>query len=139
MSERSKKRSILKDNTMRPNPYNGVEYPNVPISSLEYFTEYFNKVTRNEILPPTKKYFCVMLFTELYDVTGDQADIGKWVNTKNTYFHNGTLALDYYANTPCPASQLIDAMSLEELMEKRNKMLENFKDEKFLDELYETL
>ena len=131
--------SILNNTSDRPNPFDGVEYLNVPISSIEDFKKMFDARTAHESLPPSKKYFCVMLFTELYDVTGDTNDMDKWVNTKNVYFHNGSLALDYYANTPCPASQLIDADSIEELAEKRNQMLLNFKDEKFLNELYETL
>lgn len=131
--------SRLNNTTNRPNPFDGVEYPNVPISSIEDFKKMFYACTAHESLPPSKKYFCVMLFTELYDVTGDTNDIGKWVNIKNVYFHNGALALDFYANTDLPASQLIDAESIEELAEKRNQMLLNFKDEKFLNELYETL
>lgn len=136
--KQTKLNSILdSNNTQRPNPYDGVEYPNIPISSIEYFKKYVDEVTADEPLPPSRKYFCVMLFYEMYDITGDQADIDKWINTKNVYFRNGTLALDYFANTPCQASQIIDALTIEELAEERNNMLLNFKDEKFLNELKE--
>ena len=80
-----------------------------------------------------------MLFVEESDITRNPQDNGKWINTRNVYFHNGGMALDYYANTHCPASQLIDAETLPELIQARNQMLNNFKDKKFLDELYETI
>lgn len=80
-----------------------------------------------------------MLFVEESDITCNPQDNGKWINTRNVYFHNGGMALNYYANTPCPASQLIDAETLPELIQARNQMLLNFKDEQFLDNLRENL
>ena len=139
MGNKDKSKRGFANNLRLPNPYNGVEYPNTPIDSIEDFKQYFYEVTKNEILPPCKKFFCVMLFYEESDITCNPQDDGKWINTKNVYFHNGTLALDYYANTPCPASQLIDGETLEQLVEERNKMLLNFKDEKFLEKLYESI
>lgn len=57
-----------------------------------------------------------------------------WLNYGNLYYDNGLEALETYANTKCPASQLIDAESKEELFVKMNDMLHNFQDNKWLEE-----
>lgn len=134
-----KKLNIVNTKTL-PNPYKGVERVNQPITDIKAFTEYFNLLTERDY-PTSQKYYCVMLFFEESDITGYYNPETKenWINTRNVYFHNGTMALDFYANTRCPASQLIDAYTIEELVQKRNQMLNNFKDEKFLDELHETI
>ena len=63
-----------------------------------------------------------------------------WINYGNQYYENGVEALEAYANTPCPASQLIDAENKEELLVKMNDMLHNFQDKKWLEEcLYPSL
>ena len=121
-----------------PNPYKGVERVNQPITDVQAFIDMFNLITERDY-PVSRKYYCVMLFVEESDITRNPKDNGKWINTRNVYFHNGGMALDYYANTHCPASQLIDAETLPELIQARNQMLNNFKDKKFLDELYETI
>lgn len=121
-----------------PNPYKGVERVNQPITDVQAFIDMFNLITEKDY-PVSRKYYCVMLFVEESDITCNPQDNGKWINTRNVYFHNGGMALDYYANTHCPASQLIDAETLPELIQARNQMLNNFKDKKFLDELYETI
>ena len=121
-----------------PNPYKGVERVNQPITDEQAFIDMFNLITERDY-PVSRKYYCVMLFVEESDITCNPQDNGKWINTRNVYFHNGGMALDYYANTPCPASQLIDAETLPELIQARNQMLLNFKDEQFLDNLRESL
>ena len=121
-----------------PNPYKGIERVNQPITDVQAFIDMFNLITEKDY-PVSRKYYCVMLFVEESDITRNPKDNGKWINTRNVYFHNGGMALDYYANTHCPASQLIDAETLPELIQARNQMLNNFKDKKFLDELYETI
>ena len=130
-----KKFSIQNTNSL-PNPYKGVERVNQPITDEQAFIDMFNLITEKDY-PVSKKYYCVMLFVEESDITCDSKDNGKWINTRNVYFHNGGMALDYYANTPCPASQLIDAETLPELIKARNQTLLNFKDEKFLEQLRE--
>ena len=132
-----KKFSILNTNSF-PNPYKGIERANQPITDEQAFIDYFNLITERDY-PVSRKYYCVMLFVEESDITCDSKDNGKWINTRNVYFHNGGMALDYYANTPCPASQLIDAETLPELIQARNQMLLNFKDENFLAQLRENL
>jgi len=136
----STKKLTTPDINTLSNPCKGIERANAPITDIEAFREYVNLKTMGDF-PHSKKYFCVMLFFEESDITGYYNPETKenWINTRNLYFRNGSKALDTYANTRCPASQLIDAETIEELAQKRNQMLDNFKDEKFLDELHETL
>ena len=58
----------------------------------------------------------------------------KWVNTTNYYFNNGTEALECYANTPNPASQLIEATDDYELKCKMGEMMINYRNENWLNE-----
>lgn len=77
------------------------------------------------------KFFALMLFYQVLNrVTGNM----DWVNTNNILYDDYAAALDAYANTPCPASQLIEAETKEELEKKMEQMQKNFKDEKWLDE-----
>ena len=107
-----------------PNPSNGVEYPNAPITDIEAFKQYVNLKTMGDF-PRSKKYFCLMLFYQQQDVTMklNKPTDNNWINTKNIYFRNGAKALHTYANTPCEASQLIDAETIEELTNKRNEII----------------
>jgi hypothetical protein len=59
---------------------------------------------------------------------------GVWYNTHTYYYDNGTEALNAYANTPCPASQLIQASDQFELECLMGDMLLNFQDEEWLNE-----
>lgn len=58
----------------------------------------------------------------------------KWINTNNAYYNNGTSALNAYANTPCPASQLVEGETPEELEKAMLDMVQNYKDNKWLEE-----
>ena len=85
---------------------------------------------------PGKRHWALMLFeTELE--LGISNKPNKWVNVGNRYFSNGTQALDAYANTPCPASQLVDGETPEELEKEMTDMLAHYQDDKWLeDNLY---
>ena len=86
-----------------------------------------------------KRVYALMLFyTELE--LGISQKPNAWINFGNQYYDNGLEALEAYANTRCPASQLIDAEDKDELLVKMNDMLNNFKDTKWLEEcLYPSL
>lgn len=85
----------------------------------------------------TKKVFAVMLFDTEMNLGIPGAKPNTWINYHNRYFTNGTEALDYYANTPCPASQIIDAKNTEELENKMDEMIENYQNNEWLEkELY---
>ena len=79
------------------------------------------------------KKFAVMLFDTEINL-GVSATPNKWVNYKNVYFNNGVEALDYYSNTPCPASQLIDGVDDYELQCKMGEMMLNYMDDKWIEE-----
>ena len=79
------------------------------------------------------KLFAIMLFMTEMEL-GLSTVPNKWVNVKNMYFTNGAAALDYYANTRCPASQLIDAVSKDDLESQMIEMLHNYRDEDWLNE-----
>lgn len=77
-------------------------------------------------------YALMLFYTELE--LGISQIPNKWLNYGNRYYENGAQALEAYANTPCPASQLIDARDKDELLIKMNDMLNHFKDNKWLEE-----
>lgn len=85
------------------------------------------------------KLWALMLFNTELEL-GISNTPNKWVNTHNLFFKNGISALEAYANTPNPASQLIDAKTPKELVNKMEEMLQHFKDTKWLEnELYPSL
>lgn len=84
-------------------------------------------------------HFAVMLFLEGQDIGLEGEDAHRWINTRNLIFTDHRQALEVYANIPCPASQLIQASSEEELAQLMDEMVCNFSDPDFLEELYETL
>lgn len=79
------------------------------------------------------KYWALMLFNTELEL-GISNSPGKWVNTGNAFYKDGLSALNAYANTPNPASQLVDAETPEKLEQTMLEMVEHFKDEKWLEE-----
>ena len=77
-------------------------------------------------------YALMLFYTELE--LGISQIPNKWLNVGNHYYEKGIDALEAYANTKCPASQLIDAKDKDELLIKMNDMLNHFKDSKWLEE-----
>lgn len=77
--------------------------------------------------------YALMLFETEFKL-GVSGNPNKWVNTANYYFDNGTDALNAYANTPCPASQLVEGKDPYELKCRMGQMLLNYQDEDWLNE-----
>lgn len=99
---------------------------------IEEFIEACYKRIKDKL--PNKKLHALMLFDHERNL-GISQDPTKWVHLKTLKFGNrGDLALYAYANIPNPASQLIEALSEEELKEKELQMIENFKDQNWLNE-----
>lgn len=97
----------------------------------EFIEACYNRLKENT---PKEKVHSLMLFDTERNL-GISKDPTKWVHMKTLKFGNrGDLALYSYANIPNPASQLIDALSEEELEEKELQMIENFKDQNWLNE-----
>ena len=79
------------------------------------------------------KHFLLMLFETEINL-GISNDPNKWECTCVRYFNNGTMALEAYANTPNPASQLIDAKTKEGLKLSALETIQDKKKKKWLDE-----
>lgn len=85
------------------------------------------------------KVLAVMLFYRASElgIPREVARPNQWINTRNIRFDDTFSAMQYYANTPCPASQLIEAGSMKELESKMNEMISNFGNPDWLrDNLY---
>ena len=80
------------------------------------------------------KYFAVLLFYTAGEINDTELPPHVYLCTNIVKFNNGEKALNYYANTPCPASQLIDAESEEELNIKCKEMCINMQNEDWLNE-----
>lgn len=79
------------------------------------------------------KHYAVMCFsTEMELGLSNKPEV--WVNTKNFLYTNPLEALYAYSDIPCPASQLIDADSEEELKQKMEEMKTNFTSKDWLNE-----
>lgn len=86
------------------------------------------------------EYHAVMFFYHLGTDFGIPKELWEkenptgWQHKETKYFDNASDALNCYANTRCPASQHISAMTEEDLKEEEQKMLNNFKDNDWLEE-----
>ncbi len=85
------------------------------------------------------KIFVVMLFYQANElgIPREVAGPNQWINTRNVQFNDSFSALEYYSNTHCPASQLIEANSTKEMKSKVSEMISNFGNPDWLrDNLY---
>ena len=80
------------------------------------------------------KFFAVMLFYPGYEIGLPFPENNTWINTRTFKYTNYQEALNAYANIPCPASQLIEANTEEELQAQMEQMLRNYHDPKWLEE-----
>jgi hypothetical protein len=79
-----------------------------------------------------KRWALMLFFTEME--LGISNKPNRWVNVRNIYYNTGIEALNAYSNTKCPASQLVDGKTDEELQQNMLDMLEHYRDEKWLEE-----
>lgn len=78
------------------------------------------------------RWWAHMLFFTEFEL-GRSDTPGKWINTQNVIYTNGVAALEAYANSKCPASQLVDADNEEELWREINQMKKNYENEEWLE------
>lgn len=93
----------------------------------------------NSIVPQEVKnenFHLVMMFFSASElgIPSGIPGYAPWINTRNFFFEDITSALDCYSNTKCPASQIISASSIEEQETKKQQMLDNYSNEKWLEE-----
>ena len=95
------------------------------------------------IIPQKEKdleFHAVMFFYHLGTDLGIPKEVWQqenptgWQHRGTRYFDNAIDALNCYANTRCPASQHISAATEEELKVKEQEMINNFKNQKWLEE-----
>ncbi len=96
----------------------------------DYTKEVYNAFIDTDI-SNTKKYYAVMCFESELELNISTIP-NKWVNTKNVFFTNGTKALNFYANYPNPASQIVDGDSITDLANEMTIMFNNMNDEVWL-------
>lgn len=89
-------------------------------------------IKNSNLLPDKKKYYAVMFFNTELEL-GISNTPNKWLNTGLLVFDDGLRALETYSNIPNPASQLIDATTIEELNTKCIDMLHNFQNNEWLE------
>lgn len=77
-------------------------------------------------------YWAVMLFFQGWEL--GLPNKRAWVNVKNFIFENPGQAMEAYCEIPCPASQLIEARTENELYKNIAKMRMNFQNEAWLQE-----
>lgn len=94
---------------------------NTKFNNLDSFKEYFLNYTLEQY--KGKKFFALLLFYEDEDFNYQLLD--------TRFYTDGAVAFKEYANTPCPASQLIDAESIEELHNKVLDMINNMNNEEW--------
>lgn len=84
----------------------------------------------NQEKKPT--HFAVLYFwywSEISDKKPSDSDyiLGNIIRTNNFL-----IALNFYAETPCPASQLVEAYDEKELERKIKQMIKNFKNKEWI-------
>lgn len=81
-----------------------------------------------------KKFHMIMLFFTAEELGLPTDNPDQWVNVRNIRFDNAMDAMDYYANTQCPASVHISADTAEELEKEKEQMIRNYQDKEWLEE-----
>ena len=82
---------------------------------------------------PGKRHWALMMFFTEMEL-GISNTPNKWVNVRNIYYDNGIAALNAYAEAKCPASQLVDGETEEELLISMENMIQHYTDDKWLEE-----
>lgn len=80
------------------------------------------------------KFYAVAFFYSAQEIGIDTDVITEPFIYRNTaVFNNKTDQLNCYANTMCPASQLLEANTEKELKEKIRKLRDNFRNNEWLE------
>lgn len=85
------------------------------------------------------KYYTFMPFWHWSEVMDERPTDGDYILGNIVRTTDALLALTLYSETPCPASQLIEANSEEELEAKIEEMKQNYKNPEWVSKLEEFL
>lgn len=77
--------------------------------------------------------YAVLLFFHWSEVMDEQPEGIIHVMSKPRIFTNQLTALNYYANTPCPASTMIEAETIDELNKLIDQTNKNYQDSDWLE------
>lgn len=80
------------------------------------------------------KKFALLLFYTAGEIGDDTLPPNVYVLKNVLYFDNGIQALNAYANTRCPASQIVEGSTNEELEKNIREMVINYSNEEWLNE-----
>ena len=83
------------------------------------------------------KYYAFMPFWHWSEVIDERPEDSDYVLGNIVRTTNSLVALNLYSETPCPASQLIEANSAKELEAKIKEMKQNFKNPEWVAKLEE--
>ncbi len=83
------------------------------------------------------KYYAFMPFWHWSEIMDERPEDSEYVLGNIVRTTNSLVALSLYAETPCPASQLIEADSEIELEVKIEEMKQNFKNPEWVSKLKE--
>lgn len=78
------------------------------------------------------KYYALMLFYTAYELNETALPPYAYLLKNILYYNNGSEALEAYANTMCPASQLVEGNTEEELNQKICDMVINYSNQEWL-------
>lgn len=85
------------------------------------------------------KYYAFMPFWHWSEVMDERPEEGDYVLGNIVRTTDSLTALTLYSEIPCPASQLIEANSEEELEAKIEEMKQNFKNSEWIAKLEECI
>lgn len=81
------------------------------------------------------KYYAFMPFWHWSEIMDERPENSDYVLGNIVLTTNSLIALALYSEIPCPASQLIEADSEEELLTKIEEMKQNFKNPEWVAKL----
>lgn len=81
------------------------------------------------------KYYAILFFWHWTELYGEKPQDSEYILGNIFRTKNRTVALDVYAETPCPASQLVSSDTPLGLEEEISKMKENFKNPEWVKKL----
>lgn len=87
----------------------------------------------------TMKCYAFMPFWHWSEIADEKPEDSDYILGDIIVTTNHSIALTLYAEVPCPASQLIEADSVEDLEDKMIEMKENFKNPEWVAKLEECL
>lgn len=78
--------------------------------------------------------YAVVLFYQAWEIGDEDRQPTEWVYRGTRVYKTRLEQMTAYAEIPCPASQAIEAETAEELKQKIDELITNFRNEAWLNE-----